>query len=244
LTSAWRAELLKITTVKGQWIGAILATAAMPLTSLLVAATGRLGAGDTVTTGAATGSVVGLLAFGIWGAAVASSEYASSSIVVSLSTVPRRFVLYTAKLTAVATVAFAGALTSAAISLLGVLAVSPTGHQAIGNPANLIGIVLVTITITVVGAAVGVITRSPSASIAIVVALVLLPNAAGGLLGRAQPWIVGASPGTVVAQIVGGAQLPESQIYPAGAWAAAATFVLIAAAIASVGGITLIRRDG
>jgi ABC-2 type transport system permease protein len=244
LTSAWRAELLKIATVKGQWIGAILAAAAMPLTSLLVAATGRLGTGVTTTTGAATGSVVGLVAFGVWGGAVSASEYSSGSIVVSLSTVPRRRVLYASKIAAAATVAGVGSLISAAIALLGVLAVTPSGHHALGNPTDLIGVVLVTITVTVAGAAVGILTRSPSASIAIVVVAVLLPNAAGGLLGRIQPWVVGASPGTVIAQIVGGAQLPASQTYPAGAWAAAATLVLIGAAVAVAGAITLIRRDG
>jgi ABC-2 type transport system permease protein len=241
--SAWRAELLKIVTVRGQFIGAILATAAMPLTSLLVAATGRLGAGDTATSGAATGSVVGLLAFGAWGAVFAASEYATGTIVVSLATVPRRPVFYAAKLLAAATVAGTGALLSATIALFGVLAVSP-GHHALGNPAALISVVLVMITVTVVAAAVGIITRSPSASIVIVVAAVLLPDAAGGLLGRIQPWVVGASPGTVITEVVASAQLPTSQIYPAGAWAAAATMVLIAAVLVAAGAIALMRRDG
>jgi ABC-2 type transport system permease protein len=242
--SAWRAELLKITTVRGQLIGAILATAAMPLTSLLVAATGRLGVGETATSGAATGAVVGLLAFGAWGAVFAASEYATGTIVVSLATVPRRPVLYAAKVAAVATVAGTGALLSAIVALFGVLAVTPPGHHALGNPLSLISVVLVTIAVAVVGAAVGIITRSPSASIVIVVTAVLLPDAAGGLLGRIQPWVVGASPGTVIAQIAGSAQLPTSQTYPAGEWAAAATMLLVAAAVVVVGAVALIRRDG
>jgi ABC-2 type transport system permease protein len=242
--SAWRAELLKITTVRGQWIGAILATVAMPLISLLVAATGRLGAGDTVTNGAATGSVVGLLAFGAWGAAFAASEYTNGTIVVSLATVPRRRVLYTAKLAAAATVAGVGALVSALVALACVLAVVPAHKHPLGNPAGLISVVLVIITVTAVGTAIGMITRSQSASMAIVVAAVLLPNAAGGLLGRLQPWVVGASPGTVIIQIVGGSQLPTNQIYPAGEWAAAASMVVVAAVVTAVGAIALIRRDG
>jgi ABC-2 type transport system permease protein len=244
LTSAWRAELLKISTVRGQWIGAIVATAAMPLTSLLVAVTGRLGAGDTVTSGAATGSIVGLLAFGAWGAGFAASEYANGTIVVSLTNVPRRPVLYVSKIAAAAIVAGAGALVSATTALICVLAVMPPGHHALGNPAALIGVVLVVTAVAVAGAAIGIITRSPSASIAVVVAAVFLPDAAGGLLGRTQPWIVGASPGAVITQIVGGTQLPTSQTYPAGAWAAAATLILVAAAIAAAGAVALIRRDG
>jgi ABC-2 type transport system permease protein len=242
--SAWRAELLKTTTVRGQWIGAILASLAMPLTSLLVTATGRLGAGNTVSNGAATGSVIGLLAFGTWGAVLAASEYSSGTIVVSLTTVPRRQVLYTAKLAGAATVAGAGGIISATIALLGVLAVIPPGHHPLGNPARLVSVVLVMITVTVVGAAIGMITRSPSAAIAIVVAAVLLPDAAGGLLGRVQPWVVGASPGALITQIVGGSQLAESQTYPAGAWAAAATLLLVTVVVAGVGAISLICRDG
>jgi ABC-type transport system involved in multi-copper enzyme maturation permease subunit len=213
-------------------------------TSLLVAATGRLGAGDTVTSGAATGAVVGLLAFGVWGAAFATGEYTTGTIVVSLATVPRRPVLYAAKLGAVTTVAGVGALLCATTALLGVLAVTPPGQHTFGNPAVLVSVVLVIITVTVVGAAVGIITRSPSASIVIVALAVLLPNLAGGLLGRIQPWVVGASPGTVIAQIVGGAKLSTNQTYPAGAWAGAATLVLFAAAVAAAGAIALMRRDG
>ena len=241
---AWRAELLKMATVRGQSIGAILATAAMPLTSLLVAATGRLGAGDTATSGAASGSVVGLLAFGAWGAVLAASEYANGTIVVSLATVPRRGVFYVSKLAATATIAGSGALLSAALALTCVWAVLPPDHHALGNPAALIGVVLVQITVTVAGAVVGIITRSPSASIVIVFAAVLLPDAAGGLLGGIQPWVVGASPGTVITEIVGGVRLSTNQAFPGGAWPAAATMVFAAAMLVSAGAMAFARRDG
>jgi hypothetical protein len=89
-------------------------------------------------------------------------------------------------------------------AVLGVLAVTP-GHHPLGKVAGLISVVLVMITVTVGGAAVGIMTRSPSRSITIVAAAVPIPDAAGGLLGRIQPWVVGACPGTVVSQIVGGA---------------------------------------
>ena len=62
--SALRGELLKIATVRGQWVSAALATVTTPLTSLLVAASGQLGSTDTLTSGAATGTVIGLLSFG------------------------------------------------------------------------------------------------------------------------------------------------------------------------------------
>src|SRR3954468_24000859 len=112
MTLAWRAELLKIATVRGQWLRATLAAPALPAGSLLVAATGGLGARDTVTSGAATGSVAALLAFGIWAATVAAGEYAQQTMIVSLTTVPRRSLLYGAKLAAVGCVATAGGLVS------------------------------------------------------------------------------------------------------------------------------------
>jgi ABC-2 type transport system permease protein len=241
--SAWRAELLKVATVRAQCIGALLAAVAIPVTSLLVVATGRLGSADTVTSGAATGSVIGLLAFGAWGGVLAAGEFTTQTIVVSLATVPRRIELYAAKLAATAAVAGAGALVSSLAALLIVVAVEAPGAHALGNPAALVSVVLAAMAVAVVGAAVGVLTRSPSASIVIVVAAVLLPRAAGGLLGGMQPWVIGASPGTVITQVVGGAQLPANQSYPAGAWAAAATMILVAAVVCGGGAVAFLRRD-
>ena len=244
MRSAWKAELLKIATVRGQWVAAVLATLALPLTSLLVTATGGLGPRDTATSGAATGSVVALLAFGAWGATLAAGEYAKQTMIVSLATVPRRSRLYSAKVAALATVAAAGGLLSAVTALLIVRAVSAPGAHALGRPAALGGVVLAIVAVTAIGAAVGILTRSPSASTAIVVAIVLLPKAAAGLLGGLQAWVVGASPGTVITQMVGGAQLAPGQTYPAGTVAAVATLLLVTAAVTTAGALALVRRDG
>ena len=59
MRAAFHAEVLKITTVRGLWLGAVLATVAVPLFSLLVVGTGGLGVEDTATSGAATGTIVG-----------------------------------------------------------------------------------------------------------------------------------------------------------------------------------------
>lgn len=244
MTSAWRAELWKLATVRRQWLAGALAAAAIPISSLLVVATGRLGSGETATSGAATGSVVGLLAYGIWAATVSASEYSTDTMLVSLATVPRRTALYAAKVTTIAAVAGLGALASTIAAFLVVRAVDVPGAHHLGNPAALVGVVLAVMAVVVVGVASGILTRSPSASIAIVVVAVLLPKAAGGLLGWLQPWVVGASPGTVITQLVGGAQLPHSQIYPGGDWLAACTMVLVAVAVAAVGAVAFLRRDG
>ncbi len=244
MSSAWRAELLKILTVRGQWISAVLVTLAIPVTSFLVVTTGGLSSGESSTSGAAMGSLVGLLAFGAWSTAITAGEYAQGTMVTSLTTVPRRPVLYAAKLSAIATAAGVGAVLSAVIALLVVLGVRAPGAYGLGDPALLASVVIAVITVAVIGVSVGVITRSPSASIAIVVVALLLPKAASGLLGGLEPWVVGASPGTVITEVVGGAQLPANQTYPAGTWAAALTMLLVAAVIAAAGAITLTRRDG
>jgi hypothetical protein len=88
------------------------------------------------------------------------------------------------------------------------------------------------------------VTMSTTASITIVALAVLLPKAAGGLLGGLEPWVVGASPGTVVTQVVGGAQLASDQTYPPGDLAAVATMLAVAAIAAVVGAVVLQRRDG
>jgi hypothetical protein len=140
--SAWVAELVKILTVRGFRVGAVLALVALPLTSLLVASTGGLGKADTLTSGAATGSVIGLLGFGAWSAAIAGSEYVHQTITVSLAIVPRRPTLFGAKIAAAATVAGGGTVIAALLSLLLVRTTTPSGTHRLGTPTTLSAIVL------------------------------------------------------------------------------------------------------
>ena len=239
-----RSEVLKVTTVRGLWLGAVLATVAVPLFSLLVVGTDGLGVDDTITSGAATGTIVGLLAFGAWAATLSAGEYARQTMSVTLATVPRRSVLYGAKLVATAAITGAGALVSALASLGIVRLAATPGEHELGRPASLVVLVLAIVAVSVLGTAVGLLTRSTTAAITIVVLAVLLPKAAGGLLGGLEPWVVGATPGTVVTQVVDGAQLASDQTYPAGDWAAVLTMLAVATAAALAGGVALHRRDG
>ncbi len=243
MTSAWRAELLKIATVRGQWVSALLVTMAIPVVSFLVVTTGGLSSDQSTTSGAATGSLAGLLAFGVWSATITAGEYAQGTIVTTLTTVPRRTSLFTAKLTAMATVAGVGALVSTVITLLVVLGVRAPGHYGLGDPLVLYSVILAVIAVVVASACAGIITRSPSASIAIVVVALVLPRAASSLLGSLQPWVVGASPSAVVTEIVGGSQLASNQTFPAGTLAALLTMLGIAGAVTIAGALTFFRRD-
>jgi hypothetical protein len=175
---------------------------------------------------------------------VAAGEYAQQTMIVSLITVPRRTLLYGAKVAAVGAIAAAGALVSVITAWCIVWAVLPTGVHHLGDPATLVSVVLAIIAVSVLGMAVGLITRSPAASASIVVVAVLFPKAAGGLLGGLERWVVGASPGTVITQAVGGAQLAHDQTFPGGAAAATVTMLLVATVVAVGGALTLLRRDG
>jgi ABC-2 type transport system permease protein len=241
---AFRAELVKILTVRGLRTGALLSLAAIPLTSLLVASTGGLSDADTITSGAATGSVIGLLAYGAWAASFAGSEYVHQTITVSLSTVPRRPVLYGAKIAAVAAVTGAGALLSALVSYFLVHAATPANVHHDGNIAGLFGIVLAVVSVAVVGAAVGLLVRASTASIAIIAAAVLLPKAAAGLLGGLQETVVGASPGTVITQLVHSGQLAPEDTFPGGTALAVTTMLAVAAVVVLASGVAFVRRDG
>lgn len=243
MRAAWLAELLKIRTIPGLRVGAGVSILALPLFSLLVVSGGGLGAADTVTSGAATGTLVGLLAFGVWAASAASSEYAQNTIGVSLAVVPRRGTLYAAKLAAAATVAGLGAVVSAAFGYVLIAAITPPG-QEVGSAAALLSVVLAAVAVAVVGVAIGFLARSSTAAMSIVAALILLPQTAAGLLGDLQPYVVGASPGTVVTQFVNGAQLAPEETFPGGTVTAALVMVTVAGLVALLGAVTFARRGG
>jgi len=242
--TAFRSEVAKVATVPGLVVGAVVATAALPVITLLVVVTGGIGADDTLTSAAATGAVAGLLGFGAWGSLVASGEYALHTVPLSLTLVPRREVLYAAKATAVATIAAGGAAVAALASFLVVLAVKPPGEHELGHPLALLAYVLAAVAVAVGGVAIGILTRSPTAAVTTVAAAVLLPKAAAGLLGELQPWVVGASPGTVVTQAVGGAQLAEVQVFPLGTAVAIMAMLLVAGGATAIAAVAFARRDG
>jgi hypothetical protein len=243
MRAAVRTELWKIATVPGQRTGVLVAVLTLPLFSLLVVTTGGLGTRDTVVSGTATGTVIALVAFGAWAAAVAASEYAHRTLSVSLALVPDRRRLYAAKLVAVAGVAGLGAVTSTLLAWALVAAATPEGTGE-GRVPALLGIVLAIVVVSLIGVGLGCATRSPTAAIGLTAAVVLLPKAAGGLLGGLERWVVGASPGSVVTQLVDGAQLGRQETFPAGTAAAVLTLCAVTAAIALGAGAGFLRRDG
>lgn len=240
---AFHAELIRLTTVRGLWLGALLATLALPLLSLLVASTGGTGTGDTITSVAATGTIVGLLGFGSWAAAYAASDHAHGSIAVSLALVPRRRTLVAARMGVVAAIAGVAGLVGALVSVVVVAAASPARGHHLGHPAALLAIAPTYAVVAAVGAGVGLALGDSTPAIVVVAVALLAPKPAGQLLGGLQRWVVGASPSTVVTQFVGGAQLPSDQRFPGGEWAALAAMAVAAIAVVTVTGAAFLRRD-
>lgn len=241
--SAWHAELIRVVTVRGLWWGAVLSALAAPLFSLLVVSTGGLGAHDTLTSGATTGTMVGLLGFGAWAAACTSGDHAHGTITLSLALVPRRRTLYAARLGALSGVAGVVAALAAAVSLLVVVAASPAGSHPLGHPLHLAAAVPAYAVVAAVGAALGVVLRSTTSAILVTAAALLLPQAAGTLLGGLQRWVVGASPATVVSRFAGNVRLPADESFPGGEWAALAAMLVVAAVVVVATGIVFARRD-
>lgn len=175
---------------------------------------------------------------------LAAGEHVHGTMAVTLAAVPRRGRLLAAKLAATGALAASGALVSSVLALLVVRAVSPAGSHRWGNPLALLGVVATVVAVAAVGTAAGLVAQSSTASVAVLAAAVLLPQAAAGLLGSLQPWVVGASPSTVVTQVVGGGQLSPDQAFPWGTLAAVLAMLLVAALVAATAGVVLARRDG
>lgn len=241
--AAWSSELLKIRTVRGQVLGAAAATLAIPLFSLLVVSTGGLGAGNSVVVGASAGAFAGFLGFGLWSAAIVAGEFAAKTAFQSYLAVPRRTVLVLAKLGATAGVAGVGSLVGIIVSLVVVGAAAP-GDPRTGAVFSLAIVPLVGLAVGVLGASIGLLTRAPVVAVASAAAVLVLPQAAGGLWGSLQPYVVGATPGEVVSQVVGSGNVAAAQVFPGGSFLASLTLLVVVGAIAVLAWWTTSRRDG
>ena len=95
MRNAFRAELLKISTLPGLRVGAVAAVVALPLFSLLVVTSGGLGTDDTLTSGAATGTLVGLLGYSfLESSAKAKMANAATNLAALVVFVPQGAVLW------------------------------------------------------------------------------------------------------------------------------------------------------
>lgn len=187
--------------------------------AVFVAATESLQPDDTVLGGSLTGSVIMLMVAGVVGALTVCGEYASGTIGSTLAAVPSRIRVFTAKATLVS-----GLLS--AIALLSCVAAYQVGHALLpedqypaGEPMPaLLGIAALFGMVGVFGLAVGTLLRHAAGAVALVVGVMLLPSLFGPLLGDLQPWVVGATPTTVLEKLTQTSDADPEAVGSLGGW--------------------------
>ncbi|MFD8913521.1 ABC transporter permease [Streptomyces sp. NPDC059575] len=247
-----RSEWTKLRSVRGTWLTAlctVLAGAALSVlgaSDLLGTPPSGLPADWDPTATSLKGFLFAQLLVGMLGALAVTTEYATGMIGTSLAVVPSRTRLLLAKTAVVAAVALGTALVTTLVSFTAVqlmlkgagLPVASPGDP--GVPRALAGGTLYLVLVAVIGVAVGVLTRSTTGSLAVLVGAALLvpaiapglPGAAGDWFGRYWPVTAGQAAYTVVH--TDGALAPGAGL---------AVLALTAAAVGVAGNAALRVRD-
>lgn len=198
------SEWIKVRSLRSTWIlaaGTVLVTVVVSLlgiSGLLAGWQADLPADFDPTGNGFKGILVGQILIATLGSQVITSEYATGQIVTSLTIAPRRGVLLAAKTAVAGLVALATAVVTAACSWgasQAALAAAglPTADLTDATTLRAIGCAIAYLVLTaVLGLGFGVITRSSSGTLAVVVTVALLvPALAPGL-----PGVVGDLAGT------------------------------------------------
>ncbi|WP_194827300.1 ABC transporter permease subunit [Nocardia sp. XZ_19_231] len=213
------AELIKLGSVRSLWILPVTAAVLMPALALFVGISGSLAPDDTILGGALTGAVLGLAIVGVWGALTVTSEYSSGTIEPTLAATPSRTRVLVAKAVVVGIASFV-------VSLVGCTAAFGVGmvtldHEryGIGEPfPALVGVAVGFTAVALLGVAIGALVRSSVAATAIVVAVLILPELFGPLLGDLQAWVTGAAPSAVVVKLSQSADAAPEMMGSLGGW--------------------------
>lgn len=191
-----RSEWLKLRSVRSTWI-VVAATVAsgvalgvLGVSDVLGLPPSALPAGFDPTAASLKGFLFAQLVIGMLGALAVTSEYGTGTITTSLAVVPSRSRLLGAKTVVVAGVAAVTAAFTTGISFtVAQLLLYGAGLPAVGpgTPGVLGALAAATLYLTLValiGVAIGVLTRSSTSSLAVLVgALLLVPALAPGLPG-------------------------------------------------------------
>ncbi|GHF70616.1 ABC transporter permease [Amycolatopsis bartoniae] len=247
-----RSEWTKLRSVRSTWIlvaSAVfsgVALSVLGMSDLLGVPASQVPPGWDPTAGSLKGFLFAQLVIGMLGAFSVTPEYASGLIGSSLAVVPARSRLLVAKTLVVAAIAFVTSLLTTVISFTVVqVSVKGAGLPAagLGQPGvfgALVGATLYLTFVALIGVAVGVLTRSSTGSLAVLVGALLLvpalapglPGAVGDAFGRYWPITAGQAAYTVVP--VEGAVSPGSGL----------VILLVAAVVVTVVGHAAFRaRD-
>lgn len=211
------SEWIKMRSVRGTWVMAV-STVIVTILVSLVGITALVGEGAVVphdfdpTAAGFKGILVGQLLIAALGSQAITNEYASGQIISTLSLVPRRRTLLLAKVAMVVMVT----VPTAVVTVVGafcasqaVLAVTGWPAATLADPEVARAVVCAVVYLvlgSVLGLAFGVITRSSSGALAIIVAVELLipalapgiPGVVGQMAGTYWPTTAGQASYTVV----------------------------------------------
>ncbi|MEO3973986.1 ABC transporter permease [Streptomyces sp. CAU 1734] len=242
--SALRSEWRKIVSVPSQCVALVAVLAAGVGFSLLMS--GTFTARDMAEPGfdpvrsafyGLNFAQIGALCFG---AVAVAGEYRNHAIRVSLAAVPRRGVLYGAKITVIGGVLLAVGLLTAIVCHVTGQTLMGTGGVALTDPVALRAVLGFTVHLALMGlfaAGVGMVLRSAPGTIGILVPVLFMLSFVFGDLDE------GAGPADFLPDRAGQQMLLQEPTGPLGPWSGLGVLVLWAAAVLWAGWWALRRRD-
>lgn len=243
LGGAIASEWVKLRTVRSTVALIVGMGAALPLFSVLVAATGSLMPDDTVL-GASLlgGAALAQVLAAVLGALTVTNEFRTGMIRTTLTACPRRLMVLASKSIVVAAVTFAVILPSSlAAHGIGLAMLDSSQHAAGEVFPAVLGVALAISSVSVLGVALGTLIRSSAGATAAVIGVVILPGLLAPLLGDAQRWVGGASLGGVLQKMVQSSDATPETVGSLGAWP---SLVVVAAytLVFVLGAVWVLRR--
>jgi ABC-2 type transport system permease protein len=239
------SEWTKFTTLRSTRILVVVLGLALPVFSVIVAATGSLQPDDTIL-GASLlgGAVLAQVLAAVLGAGLITSEHRTGTIQATLTACPRRLIVLGAKATLAAGVAFTVTLASATVAYGIGLAVLDGDTYATGDPwPAMVGVALAISSIGVLGLGIGTIVRHSAGAVGAIIGVVLLPGLLAPLLGDAQRWLGGASLNGVMQKLTQSSDATHEAVGSLGPWPSLGIAAAYTSSVILAAAWLILRRD-
>jgi ABC-2 type transport system permease protein len=243
---AARMEWIKLGTLRSPWVTLIITVAGVAGLATAVGLNSKNARGD-ITSNVLSGVAPGLLAFGVLGVLVMTSEYSSGLIRATLAAVPHRGTLLAAKTAVFGAVALAAGEVAAFLAFLAGTSVLPAAVRApsLADPTVLRAVLMVGAAyplIGLLGLGIGTIVRHGAAAAGIVIGAVFVGAQALGALIQS---FAAYAPIAIVSDSlsVTRAATPAAGHPALGPWAGLGMLALYAMLAVAAGAVLLVRRD-
>jgi ABC-2 type transport system permease protein len=238
---AARMEWIKLRSLRSLW-WTLAVTAAGATAMAITVGVNTKDAGSDLTNNALAGIVPGLLTIGVLGVLVMTGEYSSGAIRSTLTAIPNRPLLLTAKAAVFGAVALSIGEAAAFVAFFAGGAALPSSipPPTLGQPGVLRAVVLAGIGVCLIGLlglGVGTIVRHTGAAIAVLVGGVFV---GAQIVAAAAHVALGYIPVSIVGNSLAVAEPLPGVLSP---WAGLAVLCLYVAIALCVGGWLLVRRD-